>query len=329
MKITPLLNEHLLTKTQTLVQEERRITLELIECLEIISGRMLFAELGYGSLFEFCTRHLGLSEGSAHRRISAMRLARDVPQAKEKLKTGELSLTNAAKIQVASQRVLKRSLPGDRQQSKSALVDSCLGLSQNECESKLLAELPGLRESPQHTERKRQVDEALTELKLIVSSEFYQKLERLLNLAAHTNPTKSILQLFEKLVDQELVNLERKRGLKVETVLKPGGAESSNTQTQYRPTNPAVAKQRVAPSEASRPRSRAIPAQTRKLVWSRANGKCQYPGCSSTYLLEVEHQIPFAKGGTHEPDNLMLYCRMHNVLALKREFGIVAQTRTE
>ena len=152
MKITPIVsNEHLLSKTLSLVNEERRITLELIECLEIISSRMLFAELGYGSLFEFCTRHLGLSEGSAHRRISAMRLARDVPQAKEKLKSGELSLTNAAKIQVASQRVLKRSLTGDRQQTKSALVDSCLGLSQNECESKLLKELPGLRESPQYT----------------------------------------------------------------------------------------------------------------------------------------------------------------------------------
>lgn len=42
-------NEKLIEKTKTLVQEERRITLELIECLEVISSRMLYAELGYGS----------------------------------------------------------------------------------------------------------------------------------------------------------------------------------------------------------------------------------------------------------------------------------------
>jgi len=75
-KVELITNEWLLAKTKALVQEERRITLELIECLEIISSRTLYADLGYGSLFEFCTRHLGLSEGSAHRRISAMRLAR-------------------------------------------------------------------------------------------------------------------------------------------------------------------------------------------------------------------------------------------------------------
>ena len=63
------------TKAQKLVAEERKITLALIECLEVISTQMIYAELGYGSLFEFCTRHLGLSEGSAHRRISAMRLS--------------------------------------------------------------------------------------------------------------------------------------------------------------------------------------------------------------------------------------------------------------
>jgi hypothetical protein len=302
-----LSNEQLLLKTKSLVQEERRITLELIECLEIISSRMLYAELGYGSLFEFCNRHLGLSEGSAHRRISAMRLARDVPQAKEKLKSGELSLTNAAKIQVATQRSFKQTTSNDRNQKKATIVESCLGLSQTECESKLLAEIPELRESPHYTERKRQVDAALTELKLLVSHEFHQKLERLLNLASHSNPTKSILHLFEKLIDQELAHLERKKGL--------------DAQTQYSPTYPTAGKQSVvAARETHQPPSRYIPAAIRKLVWSRANGKCQYPGCLSTYLLEIEHRVPFAKGGTHHPENLALFCRSHNVLAMKREF---------
>lgn len=142
-----------------------------------------------------------------------MRLARDVPEAKAKLESGELSLTNAAKIQVASQQTLKAKLPHERMSRKAKLVDACAGLSQSECDSKLFAELPGLRTSCKATERKRQVDEALTELKFVVSSEFCAKIERLLNLLAHTNPKKSMLQLFEKLVDQELALIEKKRGL--------------------------------------------------------------------------------------------------------------------
>src|SRR5690349_18064623 len=82
-----------------LVREERRITLALIETLREIESRMIFAELGYGSLFEFAVRHLGLSEGAAQRRIQAMRLVKSVPEAQVQLESGSLSLSNAAKVQ--------------------------------------------------------------------------------------------------------------------------------------------------------------------------------------------------------------------------------------
>jgi hypothetical protein len=305
-------NEMLLTKTQTLVQEERRITLELIECLEQISNRMLYAELGYGSLFDFCTRHLGLSEGSAHRRIAAMRLTRDVPSARDKLRSGELSLTNAAKIQVASNRVLKKSQAQAASQKKTELVEACTNLSQSQCDAKLLVALPGLQETSAYTERKRQVDESLTELKLLLSAELYHKLERLLNLNAHTNPQKSVIRLLERLVDQELGKVEKQRGL-----------QPSN-QVDYKGINPAAGFSSGEPANHSNPfRSRYIPVQTRRLVWARASGRCQYPKCGSTYLLEIEHHKPFAKGGTHVPNNLALYCRTHNVLAAKREFKVI------
>ncbi len=94
-------SSELLNKVRTLATEERRITLHLIEHLREIDARMLYAELGFESLFAFVVKHLGLSEGSAHRRIAAMRLLNDVPEVKEKLESGALTVTNAAKIQVA------------------------------------------------------------------------------------------------------------------------------------------------------------------------------------------------------------------------------------
>src|ERR1700722_5471129 len=99
--ISLLEKSELLHRTQELVERERMTTMELIECLREIDRRLLFLEFGYSSLFEFSVRHLGLSEGSAQRRISAMRLVRDIPEAKEKLESGEISLSNASQVQSA------------------------------------------------------------------------------------------------------------------------------------------------------------------------------------------------------------------------------------
>ncbi|MBC7690999.1 MAG: hypothetical protein H7222_04470 [Methylotenera sp.] len=83
-------SSELISRTMTLVAEERRITLALIEHLAEISRRRVYAELGYSSLWDFATRELGLSEGAAQRRIQAMRLLRDVPEAAEALESGRL-----------------------------------------------------------------------------------------------------------------------------------------------------------------------------------------------------------------------------------------------
>src|SRR4051794_27614145 len=92
-------NEVLLEETKILVEKERQITLQLIECLAEVEARMLFAQLGYSSLWQFCIQYLGLSEGASQRRISAMRLGRQVPAAKVALSEGKLSLSNASKLE--------------------------------------------------------------------------------------------------------------------------------------------------------------------------------------------------------------------------------------
>ena len=90
--LSQLSESELLQRTTSLVQEERRITLELIEALREIQSRRIHESLGYPSLHQFCTGHLGLSEGAAARRIAALQLSRDVPEVKAKLQSGELTL---------------------------------------------------------------------------------------------------------------------------------------------------------------------------------------------------------------------------------------------
>lgn len=72
--MSPLTNENIVTQLKNLVAEERKLTAKILEYLREVERRNIFLEMGYPSLFEFCTKELGYAEGSAHRRISAMRL---------------------------------------------------------------------------------------------------------------------------------------------------------------------------------------------------------------------------------------------------------------
>ena len=65
-------------------------------------------------------------------------------------------------------------------------------------------------------------------------------------------------------------------------------------------------------------RSRYIPAAVRREVWRRDGGCCSYVDphsgrrCGSRFLLELDHIVPFALGGSAEPGNLRVYCAAHN-----------------
>ena len=65
-------------------------------------------------------------------------------------------------------------------------------------------------------------------------------------------------------------------------------------------------------------RSRYIPAPVRREVWRRDGGCCSYVDprsgrrCGSRFLLEFDHVVPFALGGSAEPGNLRLHCSAHH-----------------
>jgi len=44
--------------------------------------------------------------------------------------------------------------------------------------------------------------------------------------------------------------------------------------------------------------------------------------CSSTWLVEFHHRIPYARGGTHDIDNIELRCRAHNQYEAELGYGV-------
>ncbi len=73
-------------------------------------------------------------------------------------------------------------------------------------------------------------------------------------------------------------------------------------------------------------RSRHIPPAVRDEVFVRDGGRCTYIGkdgrrCEETWNLEMDHIVPYAKGGDNSPENLRLLCPAHNRLAAERAYG--------
>jgi 5-methylcytosine-specific restriction endonuclease McrA len=72
--------------------------------------------------------------------------------------------------------------------------------------------------------------------------------------------------------------------------------------------------------------SRHIPDSLRDRVFERDGGRCTYKGpdgkrCGSRRNLQVDHIIPYARGGKHTLSNLRLLCAKHNRLEAEREYG--------
>jgi len=92
-------DERLLSETLRRARNERRSTIEVLMHLREVDERRLHLVRGHGSLFQYAVKELGYSEPAASERINAMRLMRSVPAAKEALTSGELNLTNAARME--------------------------------------------------------------------------------------------------------------------------------------------------------------------------------------------------------------------------------------
>ena len=90
-----LSDQDLLARLETLAGKEREALVELVAHLAALDSRkMLYAAQGYGSLFNYCTQALRLSEDAACNRIEAARACRRFPLILELLASGSLTLTS-------------------------------------------------------------------------------------------------------------------------------------------------------------------------------------------------------------------------------------------
>lgn len=284
-------DQELIQNTKKLIQIERATTTEILHHLLEIENRRLFAKLGYSSLFDFATRGLGYTEAAAQRRISSMRLLREIPQIEEKLNDGSLSLSNVAKAQTIFQSEKKNNKPMD-QAKKTEVLKKLENKSAKDAE-KLLLEI-----APQSIpkERERQITSEVTEIKIVADEALMQKLRKLKGLLSHRKPNLGNKELLEVLADMALKKLDPSNRTKPAKITSDIGSK------------------------------RYIPVDLRRRVFLKHQSKCAYISpagikCESNRFLEVHHIRPFAMGGKTIEENLTLYCRTHNSWQAIQDYG--------
>jgi len=67
--------------------------------------------------------------------------------------------------------------------------------------------------------------------------------------------------------------------------------------------------------------TRTIPAAVQTALSAR-DRTCVVPGCSSSFHLEIDHIVEFAKGGKTKLSNLCLLCRMHHAMKSQQGYRI-------
>jgi hypothetical protein len=313
MKLNDLSDDDLLTRLQTLCLDARRLDVQVILLLIAVDERRLHLTSACSSLFDFCVRRLGMSEGAAFRRITAARLVRRFPRLLGQIESGAMHLSTlvllrdhltetnvedlvtavSGKTKREVQELLARVAPRPDVPSTLRKLPSTVPIP-------ALAPSPPAAPLPPAPARLEPLSPARYKLQVTASAELRDKLERARDLMRHRNPAGDLAVVVERAVDALLEKLE---------------------------------KERLGATTRPRPRRTASPARqgrvsraARREIFERDGEQCtfvdeQHRRCPARAFLEVDHVQSRALGGSGDAANLRVRCRAHNRLHAEEVFG--------
>jgi len=191
MSLRAVTDDNLVAELDRLVHVERHDLTVILRHLDEIDRRRLYSTLGYGSLYAYATKRLAYSEDQAHRRISAMRLVRELPEVEKKISSGALNLTKLGLAKTAFRRLDAIS------EQKAEILSKLENKSTREAEAILAELVPDLL----RRDRIKPVGEGAVEFRFYAKQETVAKVEELRGLLAHKHPHLSLGELFEMLCE--------------------------------------------------------------------------------------------------------------------------------
>lgn len=315
MNLYQLNNSELDNKIKTLAQKERELLHEVLLHICEADHRRLYLDLAYPSLFSYLTESCGYSVAAAQRRIDAARLIPSVPVVLEKIKTGEISLSQISLLQKSIREKYK--LSGERllPEQRLEIINNLCFKSMSESQ-KIIAEFLDLtlQVSPKETYQK----DGSVRLEVSFTKEEWQNLLKARELLSHavgSNDWGKLFLYLGKKVVQKSENTKAKVATKVKVTTNP-----------IEPASTSAAEVVVRQKSASSIR-KSIPTNIRRKIYNR-DQCCQYQDkitgkvCGSRWGLEIDHIQPLWANGTNDETNLRILCGEHNRYFYQKQAGI-------
>jgi 5-methylcytosine-specific restriction endonuclease McrA len=324
-------DEELLSGVTKLTGSHRELTALIVAHLAEIEERRLHLLAGFSSMFDFCQRKLGFSEGEAFRRILAARLARRFPVV--------ISLLASGRLNLSALELLREHLTEENHAELFAAVSWKRKL---DLQMILAARFPR-PDRPSRIRREANIEplsEARFKIEFTASDVLRKKLELCRDLMSHANPSRDLALIIERGVDLLLERLERTRLGKTKKPRRVDGIRAGKASVgvgaqEGNPSDDASTHEgkrpRIATAvcregyEREEKRSRIATAVRRK-VYERDGVRCTYVSedgrrCAARAFLELDHTEAKALGGSNDTTNLRVLCRAHNQLSAEQTFG--------
>jgi hypothetical protein len=217
LDLSKISNQEILFRLERLSRTERKITHLVLWHINEVELRKLYSELGYDSIYQYLTQHLGYAENAAYDRLQAARVLKNNPAIASKIENGSLKLSQLVKVE-QSLKQKKKSGKTLSPESTQELLAKIENKSLFETEKILACELNQVAKT--HQKIKPQKDESLR-LELTLSQEQYKILKKAQNLISHSVPENNLAEVITYLAQAYIKKIEGPQKLTQSFTKKP------------------------------------------------------------------------------------------------------------
>ena len=279
-------------KAMGLAKTYRESESELLNTLVIMGEENLFNRMGYTGTYGYVLNALKLGEAQAHYFSKVSWKARVIPELREAITKGGLSVSMARRI-----------CPVIEKENCTEWIHAALHLKQRALEEKVSAANPRARV----LQGIKPVAKEVHEMRVPLTSEEREMIEKVQDLVSQRTGKAATLQ--DTLREMALLYLERNDPVKK--------AERSFLRKGSAVTIPTPLKNNRS-TQNNRPiRRRPLSAEVKHAVNLRSGYQCSYidkegSRCASQRWLHYHHRIPVSAGGVDSAPNISLICSAHH-----------------
>ena len=298
--------QNLHKKAKKIVNQYKQSERELVSIIAQVDHLKAFYKLGFNFLFTYMTEGLGLSPAVASNISAVVRKSYEVPQLKNKVVAGEISLSKARKLTPVINEVNQKQWLNLAQSKTQKQIEREVALAQpKSAVIEKVQYVPRDKIINEKVQIKREV--ARMKLELGVSEKLMLQLRRCQDLESQRQ--KKHINLEECLEVLCRFYLEKKDPIKKAQRQKAKGklGEDPNDKSSQPLKSVSDRLYRRVP----------LPAKVKHQIQLRDHGQCTHVDhhgkrCSSKRYLEIHHHKPVSKGGDNSLQNLRLLCSGHH-----------------